>query len=210
MLGLIKKDILLMKSNLKSMIFIFIVYLFMTFQGTLDIVYIIPLIGLMLFISTFSYDDYNNWNSYAVTFPNGRKNVVKAKYVSSIIITIILGIVAFVLSIGMEYFNNNSIDLEETLSALTGTLFSCVLIISLLYPINFKYGATTGKIIVFVLVFAIFGIGTILMNNVDINKFSYILNILDKYPIILALIVPLIMLGVSYLISNKIYKNKEF
>lgn len=80
MLGLIKKDFLIIKANLKSMVITFIVYLMLAFQGTFDVTFIIPIIGIMLFISTFSYDDFNNWNSYAVTLPDGRRNVVRAKY----------------------------------------------------------------------------------------------------------------------------------
>ncbi len=68
-----KKDFLLIKANLKSMVIVFIVYLILAFQGTFDVTFIVPLIGIMLFISTFSYDDFNNWNSYAVTLPNGRE-----------------------------------------------------------------------------------------------------------------------------------------
>ena len=83
MLGLIKKDFLILKANSKSMAIIFIIYLMMAFQGVFDVTLIVPLIGIMLFISTFSYDDFNNWNSYAVTLPDGRKNVVRAKYISN-------------------------------------------------------------------------------------------------------------------------------
>ena len=61
MLGLIKKDFLLIKANLKSMIIIFVIYIMLAFQGTLDVTFIIPLIGIILFLSTFSYDDFNNW-----------------------------------------------------------------------------------------------------------------------------------------------------
>lgn len=103
MLGLIKKDLLLIKANLKSMIIIFVIYIMLAFQGTFDVTFIIPIIGIMLFISTFSYDDFNNWNSYAVTLPNGRKNVVRAKYIVSIILMIILAVVAFFIGIGISY-----------------------------------------------------------------------------------------------------------
>ena len=113
MLGLIKKDFLLIKANLKSMIIIFVIYIMLAFQGTFDVTFIIPLIGIMLFISTFSYDDFNNWNSYAVTLPNGRKNVVKAKYIASIILIIMLGILSLVISMGIDYVKTNSINLAE-------------------------------------------------------------------------------------------------
>lgn len=157
MLGLIKKDLLLIKANLKSMIIIFVIYIMLAFQGTFDVTFIIPIIGIMLFISTFSYDDFNNWNSYAVTLPNGRKNVVRAKYIVSIILMIILAVVAFFIGIGISYIKTNSINLDEIISSLMGTMLSSVIIISLLYPIVFKFGATNGRIILFAVVFGIAG-----------------------------------------------------
>ena len=210
MLGLIKKDFLLIKANLKSMAIIFIVYLILAFQGTFDVTFIIPLIGIMLFISTFSYDDFNNWNSYAVTLPDGRKNVVRAKYIASIILTIILAAVALVIGIGISYTKTNSINLNEIISSLMGTMLSSVIIISLLYPIVFKFGATNGRIILFAVVFGIAGIGTLIAQFVDMTSIINMINRLDSYSLIAIPIISVILLGISYLISNKIYQNKEF
>lgn len=210
MLGLIKKDFLLIKANLKSMAIIFIVYLILAFQGTFDVTFIIPLIGIMLFISTFSYDDFNNWNSYAVTLPDGRKNVVRAKYIASIILTIILAAVALVIGIGISYTKTNSINLNEIISSLMGTMLSSVIIISLLYPIVFKFGATNGRIILFAVVFGIAGIGTLIAQFVDMTSIINMINRLDSYALVAIPIISVILLGISYLISNKIYQNKEF
>jgi len=210
MLGLIKKDFLLIKANLKSMAIIFIVYLILAFQGTFDVTFIIPLIGIMLFISTFSYDDFNNWNSYAVTLPNGRKNVVRAKYIASIILTIILAAVALTIGIGISYTKTNSINLDEIISSLMGTMLSSVIIISLLYPIVFKFGATNGRIILFAVVFGIAGIGALIAQFVDTTPIINMINRLDSYSLIAIPIISAILLGISYLISNKIYQNKEF
>ncbi len=210
MLGLIKKDFLLIKANLKSMAIIFIVYLILAFQGTFDVTFIIPLIGIMLFISTFSYDDFNNWNSYAVTLPDGRKNVVRAKYIASIILTIILAAVALVIGIGISYTKTNSINLNEIISSLMGTMLSSVIIISLLYPIVFKFGATNGRIILFAVVFGIAGIGTLIAQFVDMTSIINMINRLDSYSLIAIPIISVILIGISYLISNKIYQNKEF
>ncbi len=210
MLGLIKKDFLLIKANLKSMVIIFIVYLILAFQGTFDVTFIVPLIGIMLFISTFSYDDFNNWNSYAVTLPNGRKNVVRAKYIASIILTIILGAVALIIGIGISYTKTNSINLNEIISSLMGTMLSSVIIISLLYPIVFKFGATNGRIILFAVVFGIAGIGALISQFVDMTPIINMINRLDSYSLIAIPIISVILIGISYLISNKIYQNKEF
>ncbi|MDY4996578.1 MAG: ABC-2 transporter permease [Bacilli bacterium] len=210
MLGLIKKDFLLIKANLKSMIIIFVIYIMLAFQGTLDVTFIIPLIGIILFLSTFSYDDFNNWNSYAVTLPNGRKNVVRAKYIASIILMIILAVVAFSIGIGISYIKTNNINLDEIISSLMGTMLSSVIIISLLYPIVFKFGATNGRIILFAVVFGIAGIGTLIAQFIDMTPIINIINKLDNYLLIAIPIIYIILLGISYLISSKIYQNKEF
>ena len=210
MLGLIKKDFLLIKANSKSMIIIFIIYLMMAFQGTFDVTFIVPLIGIMLFIPTFSYDDFNNWNSYAVTLPDGRKNVVRAKYIASIILTIILGIVSLAIGVGIDYAKTNSINLDETISSLMGTVLSSVIIISLLYPIVFKFGATNGRIILFAVVFGIAGIGAFIAQFVDMTFIINMINRLDSYALVAIPIISVILLGISYLISNKIYQSKEF
>ena len=196
MLGLIKKDFLLIKANSKSMIIIFIIYLMMAFQGTFDV--------------TFSYDDFNNWNSYAVTLPDGRKNVVRAKYIASIILTIILGIVSLAIGVGIDYAKTNSINLDETISSLMETVLSSVIIISLLYPIVFKFGATNGRIILFAVVFGIAGIGALISQFVDMTYIINMINGLDSYSLIAIPIISAILLGISYLISNKIYQSKEF
>ena len=210
MLGLIKKDFLLIKANLKSMISIFVIYIMLAFQGTLDATFIIPLIGIILFLSTFSYDDFNNWNSYAVTLPNGRKNVVRAKYIASTIFMIILAVVAFSIGIGISYIKTNSINLDEIISSLMGTMLSIVIINSLLYPIVFKFGATNGRIILFAVVFGIAGIGTLIAQFIDMTPIINIINKLDNYLLIVIPIIYIILLGISYLISSKIYQNKEF
>ena len=210
MLGLIKKDFLLIKANSKQMVIIFIVYLMLAFQGKFDATFIVPLIGIMLFISTFSYDDFNNWNSYAVTLPNGRKNIVRAKYVASIILTVILGVVALAIGVGISYTKTNSINLDEIMSSLMGTMLSSVIIITLLYPIMFKFGATNGRIILFAVVFGVVGIGAFIAQFVDTTSIINMINGLDNYSLILIPIISIILLGISYLISNKIYQNKEF
>ena len=210
MLGLIKKDFLIIKANLKSMVITFIVYLVLAFQGTFDVTFIIPIIGIMLFISTFSYDDFNNWNSYAVTLPDGRRNVVRAKYIASIILTVVLGIIALAIGIGISYIKTNAINLNEIISSLMGTALSSITIISLLYPIVFKFGATNGKIILFAVVFGIGGIVALVSNFIDMTSVINMINGLDNYSLIAIPIISVILLGISYLISNKIYQNKEF
>ncbi len=209
MLGFIKKDFLLLRANLKAMIIIYIVYFIMTLQGFFDITFAIPLVGIMLFISTFSYDDFNNWNSYAITLPNGRSNVVKAKYLASIILIIILAVLTLFISIIISYMKTKGVDLNEIVSSLMGTVLSSVIIISAFYPIVFKFGITKGRIILFVLVFGIMAIIGLISSFVDMKFIINMINKLDNCSYIAIPIMSVILLSVSYVISNKIYMNKE-
>ncbi len=210
MIGLIKKDFSLMRANLKSMIIVFVVYLVLALQGTFNFAFVIPLIGVMLFISTFSYDDFNNWNSYAVTLPDGRKNVVKAKYLASIFLIIILEVICFILSIGINYTRTYPLNLEEIMSLLVGTILASVIIISLFYPIMFKFGSTNSRIILFSVIFILAGIGTIISNFTDMTFMENMINVIDNSPFVLVPIISIVLLSSSYFISNKIYKNREF
>ena len=128
----------------------------------------------------------------------------------SIILMIILAVVAFFIGIGISYIKTNSINLDEIISSLMGTMLSIVIINSLLYPIVFKFGATNGRIILFAVVFGIAGIGTLIAQFIDMTPIINIINKLDNYLLIVIPIIYIILLGISYLISSKIYQNKEF
>lgn len=210
MLGLIKKDFLILKGNLKTMTIIFIVYLFLAFQETLDITLIIPILGIIMFVSTFSYDDFNNWNPYVITFPKGRENVVKAKYIATIILVIILAMISLILGIGIQFIKTNIININDIINSLMGTILSSVILISILYPIIFKYGPTKGRIVLFTVVFCLAGVGALISNFIDMNFIVDIINKLDNIMISLISLTSIILLSISYLVSKKIYLHKEF
>ena len=211
MIGFIKKDLFMIKANLKTFLIIFVLYLILTIQGSFDITFVIPLMGIMLFITTFSYDDYNNWNAYVATIPNGRRNAVRAKYVVSIILMIVLGIISFGMAVGVDYFIKNQVYIDQSLSSVLGILLSIVIIISLLYPIMFKFGSTNGRVILFVVVFGFAAIIGFVANYTSISfNTSQIKELLEKYVYIAIPMVSVILLMISYLISSKIYRNKEF
>ena len=48
MIGFIKKDLFMIKANLKTFLITFVLYLILAIQGSFDITFVIPLIGIML------------------------------------------------------------------------------------------------------------------------------------------------------------------
>lgn len=209
MLGIIKKDLFTIKGNFKSIVVIFLVFVLMSFQGKGNLSFILPIICIMLFISTFSYDEYNNWNAYAITCPNGRKNVVKSKYLATLLLVSIATIITLIISIIISYANNN-IDIEKILSTMFGSLSSVILIQSFMYPLIFKFGIEKGRIALFVGVFAITALLGIILKNIDTTTLDNIFKIFNNYWVIIIPIIMLIILLISYKISYKIYLKKEF
>lgn len=209
MLGLIKKDLLMIKSNLKLVIVMLFVFFIMALQGDFDISFIPPFIIVMLFMSTFSYDEYNKWDAYAITLPNGRKNVVKSKYVATIILTLLSIIITILLNILVGIINNN-LDFDKFISILVGCSFGTFCIQSIMYPLIFKFGIEKGRIGLFALTFAIVGIIGLLSKVIKIDIPTNIISFLDNYWFIVIPIVLIVILLISYKISEKIYLNKEF
>ncbi|MCI8654754.1 MAG: hypothetical protein HFJ48_02605, partial [Clostridia bacterium] len=53
-------------------------------------------------------------------------------------------------------------------------------------------------------------IGALIAQFIDMTPIINIINGLDNYLLIAIPIISIILLGISYLISNKIYQSKEF
>lgn len=205
MIGLMKKDFLLIKNNKNIILIAFLMVILFGVFGEMDISYILPFMLLTIYMSSFSYDEYNNFNGYVCTLPNGRENVVKAKYILTIILTIFISIIAFFITL-----LTTKLDIKEILSSLTGSIFALTIVVSILYPLLFKYGSEKGRIILLVGVFGISGIGVLLMNNVKIDSTCNFIKFLDTYGLPIIAIASVVSLIVSYKISKKIYFNKEF
>lgn len=209
MLGLIKKDLLMVKSNLKVIIIILIVFGIMALQGQSDLSFIPALTSVMVFMSTFSYDEYNKFDAFAISLPNGRKNVVKAKYISSLLLVIASVTVTIIASIGIEYIKH-SLDWEYILSTSVGCLFACVVVESVIFPLIFKFGVEKGRIGLFIGAFAFSSIIAIIVKTKPFSISKSILSFLESNIILIMIVTFIFLLTISYLISNKVYSKKEF
>lgn len=203
MKGLIIKDILMIKNNIKLLSIAFLVWLILLSTQNNDMTFVFPFLAIMIFISTFSYDDYNNWNAYAITLPNGRKNVVKSKYIASIILTVVIALICGAIS--YMFYKAKMLDLIQQL---LGSLVGVIIVISLLYPIIFKYGSEKGRIITMLLVIGTICISGLISKIINIPE-KYI-NIFNNYETVFLTIISIMCLIISYIISKKIYLKKEY
>lgn len=210
MLGLIRKDLLMIRSNFKLLAILFFVYGVMTFQGEMDLSFLLPFMSVMIMISTFSYDNYNQWDAYAITLPDGRKNSVRAKYLATILLIIVTAIIITVLAIIIAYMRTKVINFENIFSTLLGAIFATSLLLSCMYPAIYKFGVEKARIGLLVVVFGVAIIGGIIVKIFDFESLFQVLDTLNNYWLVIIPIVTILMIYLSCKISEGIYKKREY
>lgn len=213
MKGLIKKDLLMARGNIKTLSIIVIVFALMSLNGDASFAYIATYLCVVLMMSTFSYDEFNKSDAYIQTLPKGKTNAVKAKYVT----TFILVLFATVFSISIAVISamlSNSLDILGILLYSFGNLMGVMTVMAIFYPIIYKFGIEKSRIIIFVFVFFIVGVSMMFSHfglHIHLPSIpSNVSKIFENYGDILVLITSIIVLISSYNISKKIYSKKEF
>ena len=210
MIGLIKKEFLMLKSNIKTLGIIIIIYVLMAIQGSLSISSIPSFLGTLIMVSNFSYDEFNKWDAYLITLPNGRKNSVKARYISTIILNLIITLFVILLGILISLAKSQPIIYKDFLSEMFITFLIAIAMQSFIYPITYKFGMEKSRILIFVFIFAIIAIGSIIIEYVNLKLSSIFINFINNFWSTLIPITVLIILLLSYKISERIYSKKEF
>lgn len=222
MKGLIIKDLLQLKSYLKSLIIFIFIFICVSLEpqntSTDGLLIIMMILGLGMFgIATFSYDEMAKANKYILTFPLTKKEIVLSKYILQFILTIAGAILGIILSVIISLILNKGIPgFIDLISIALGGIFGIGLIESIQMPCFYKFGAEKGIIYMFIITIVVaFGAGAVIMLGEKVaNNFSVNLSSLNN---ILETILPIILFGlvlfeyfISYKISYKIYSKKEF
>ena len=211
MLGFIKKDLLVSKSNLKIYLLMLLVYILLSLNGDFNILFVVPFLSTVVVISSFSFDEASKWNMYAVTLPKGRKNIVKSKYLVLVILYFLTSIISILLAMLISYFTTKSIPYLEIFLT---TLYMCVavfIIHAIIFPFIFKFGIEKARFIIFGFIFAFAIVVGLITSNIDlsfINEEFEKINLLQLNLIVSA--IGIISYYLSYLISKRIILKKEY
>ena len=217
MKGLIIKDLCVLKNQMKTLLLVlafFVIFSIINEDATF-ILFLIPFYMIMILITTFNYDEFNKWDSYCNSLPLSRKEIVKSKYIlfnATSLIVLILGILA---SFIIPSFIENT-TFESLFASIIGVAFGICLVISLLIPFYYKSGSSKGRIMLFLcIVILALLIGAITSLDIFNNKeLMNIINSLNNLSLgmftLLLIILTVIIMSISYYISVRIYKNKEF
>ena len=94
MTGMVCKDFLVQRKQLGYYIVFFLLYAVLAVMEIMPIgiLYTMTLlIGMILPMSTFAYDDLARWNKYAAATPASRQGVVAGKYVFTLLSVLMAG-----------------------------------------------------------------------------------------------------------------------
>ena len=235
MKGLLKKDgyyILDLKPQLIILIICVVASLFMariTPNFSMGFIngYIIILFS-MLTVSTIAYDEENNGISYLLTMAISRKTYVNSKYMLALLLSVGIGVFVAILSAAVQIIsgngpypfgeNNEISNLEFFKTIILLEIFSSSIILILngiSLPAYLKYGSKKGIVVTAIsllIIAAIIVFVSFVM--IDTQGPDQFISNMAKGSIvntsILAVIVSVILFIISYGLSQKIMRAKEF
>lgn len=214
MAGLLEKDIrLLLRRKQTIVIFVALaVVLGFTQEGTFILGYL-PFLGIILTISTISYDEIENGYTFLMTLPINAKTYVKEKFLFCLSGIFISWILAVFLYFAAGYMHGEKLVIIDEVPIIITFLAIEVLLMAIMIPFQIKFGVEKSRIVM-LMVFGILTvvsflltkvIGTEIMNQI-IEKIE---NINEKNLALISLLLIILGTVVSYMISCKIMQNKE-
>lgn len=212
MTGLLKKDFRLLAKYGKVVLLMMGVFLLASIYSK-DITFsagVIVIMGLMMTVNTISYDDMAHFTEYSVTLPISRARQVVEKYILSIcILAIGVGVVA-VLNLIFRILWPEHTDMMENVSAMLLCMSLGLVMLSLMIPLVYKFGAEKARIIIILI-----GMSPALLLPLAMggSETAAAVSISDEALFFLFSCSPLVGLAcmaVSCFISVRIFQKKEF
>lgn len=218
MLGLLVKDFKLLK-NQKSFFLILIGFsLFFLYMNndTSFVVGYVTFLSCLFVVSSISYDEFNNCSAFLLTLPVTRKEYTLEKYGFGILIGTVAWILATAITIVYSYFYVTDFQLMEWLGTCAIMLFVAFVFMSVIIPVQLKFGQTKGNIAMIICMAGIAAVGFVAIKIAELMGID-IIGMMDSLSSMgTAGIVTIIMaivgicLVISYSISLQIVKKKEF
>ncbi len=211
MKGLILKDLLNLKGNVKFILLFIIMFGFMSSLGDGNVnnfIGVIIVFCTTMIVSTFSYDDLNKWDSYVLTMPIKRNDIVLSKYLTMLIFSFIGALVSLIVSVIIGYFKNTLV-LNETLLINALILSVSVCFGSLILPLVYKFGTERARLLI-ILCFLVPTLALLAFKSILENISSPIsIEIIFNTLVYSIPFIAIFLFVVSYFISSKIYSKKE-
>lgn len=214
MIGFWKKDLFVLRKQMRTYAFILVVYAFLSISGVFGanlIAVMVSLVTLMCPLTAFAYDQAARWDAYACALPGGGKGAVAGRYLCTL--TIWLGATLLCCVLSAVLWAVGLLE-EGLLELMVGNLSSGtvgLLMAAVTLPLCYKFGIERGRVImtlVFVCIFVgIIGAAGLMEGSLPDN-----LNTTAAVTIGVVSFAALVVVGLygSYRVSRAIYLKKEW
>ncbi|MGL5347029.1 MAG: ABC-2 transporter permease [Peptostreptococcaceae bacterium] len=205
MLGLILKDLLNLRKELKVYVLFISIYIAITFvsKDVNILMAVVALMCVMMPLTAMAYDEKVNWDKYLLTMPVSRKDIVLSKYFLGIGLSTVGLLITSMLSFIDNGLFNSVINMPIIFWAIS------MVMLSIIMPIIIKYGSEKGR---FIMV-AVMVIPSVLImvfgENISFGNISRIIDIIEKNAFIISIITAAFSLTLSAFLSLNLFKNKE-
>ncbi|MED3660449.1 ABC-2 transporter permease [Ureibacillus sp. FSL K6-8385] len=208
MRALILKDLYVMfyQKNLMAILTVlfFIASFFFGDPGLLTVflsVLCITQINMLL-----GYDETSNWYRFVYTLPVKKADIVKSKYILSLILLFFIVLIILPVSLITNIMAGSAIALKETFLILSIVGSSLLIILGIIIPVIIKFGIQKGRIFILASIFIpVIAVNVFSNGNIVVRLIEFI----DLISLI-SLPVAAILFYLSYKLSVSILKNKEF
>lgn len=218
MKGFFIKDLHLMLNQKKMLVMFFVIGLLLTISNS-DMSFAVSYTMFVMAImasGTISYDTFENGMAYLMVLPAKRRDYVIEKYILVFATALITGVLISGVAFAVASGQGNSIDVKGLLLQCGGLFLTLMIMMSFMLPVNLKYGAEKGRLVLFA-VFAIVFIAAYIIRNTNVFSQEQIENVmmklmtLSKTGLITSLCVgSLLIMLISMFVSIKIMEKKEF
>lgn len=173
------------------------------------------LIFAMYMLSTYSLDEMARWDSYALTMPLTRDKLIRGKY----LMMLILSFMGFLLNMVVLLTLNILTKSESLFDGIEIAVVGAVLVIvfySIVIPFITNLGIVKARLYFIIIYMVPFMAGSFISKRIKASNTNPPDGLITFIEVVIKnayIIVPLIMiaaLGISYFISIRIYRKKEF
>ena len=210
MWGLIKKDLYVLKGYIGTLLLFLLCFSALAIQTPSMLFIGLMVLPYMAMTVTFSYDQNANFNSYALTLPITRREIVKEKYMLLIGALLLMFLLTVLLTGTVTYFQTGNVHIMKIASIPFGTFLAMLSISLFQYPIIYKIGLEKGRIytiIIAAIIAAIAGILGTQIGNTGMN--SELILLFKKYGLWAIACIVLVGYYISYRMSVRILQKKD-
>ncbi|MDF2905489.1 MAG: putative rane protein [Herbinix sp.] len=216
MTGLILKDFINLKKNVKIFAILAVLYGFIAYTSDASFFSsMFTMLIAILTLSVYSYDELAKWDLYALTMPVSREDIVRGKYIIMLLLTVLGALFGTVASVIIKLIQRDTQLFSGIQSPWLGgavvILFYCIAL-----PFITKLGVEKARFIflaIYAIPFAIiYFAGNAIQKGemiIPVQLINFAMKLVHNGAILGPLVL-LFALFVSYTISVGVYRKKEF